>query len=76
MEGPFDLIGGCVENGPDESYSRTLEAACIVNFICAAAMLIICLILIIKKGNVIAALITTAYLLGFVSKAISMTDWA
>ena len=65
----------CVEDGPDESYSKTLIAACIINSILAVAMLVICLIHIFKKGNVITALITTAYLFGFITKAISMTDW-
>ena len=75
MEGDFDIIGGCVDDGPDETYSKTLKASAIINLILAVAMLVICLVLIIKKGNVITALITTAYLFGFITKAISMTDW-
>ena len=71
----FDPFRGCVLNGPDETYSNTLLAACIINSILAVAMLIVCLILIIKKGNVITTLITMAYLFGFIAKAISMTDW-
>ena len=71
----FNPFNECVLSGPDETYSNTLEAACIINSILAVAMLIVFLILIIKKGNVITALITMAYLLGFIAKAISMTDW-
>ena len=75
MEEYLNINKNCVENGPDETYSIALIAACIINSILAVAMLVICLIHIIKKGNVITALITTAYLFGFITKAISMTDW-
>ena len=75
MEEYININSGCVTDGPDETYSKTLIAACILNSILAVAMLVICLIHIFKKGNVITALITTAYLFGFITKAISMTDW-
>ena len=64
-----------MNDGLDESYSKTESAAFYINLLGAVTMLLICLMLVIKKGNIITASITTAYLFGFLIKAISMTDW-